>query len=65
MWSQIYDPLGSAVLSTLFASLPVVVLLGTLGLLRMSAHMAALLGLATSLIIAVFVFGMPGSMAAR
>jgi lactate permease len=64
MWSQNYDPVGSAALSTLFASLPVVVLLGTLGLLRMSAHMAALLGLATSLVIAVFVFGMPGSMAA-
>ncbi|HEY7447295.1 MAG TPA: L-lactate permease [Vicinamibacterales bacterium] len=64
MWSQIYDPLDSAALSTLFASLPVVVLLGTLGLLRMKAHHAALLGLATSLVIAVFVFDMPGSMAA-
>ena len=63
MWPQTYDPLGNAVLSTLLAALPVVVLLGTLGVLRWSAHMAALVGLATSLVVAVVVFGMPAPMA--
>jgi lactate permease len=59
MWSQVYDPLGSPALSTLVAALPVVVLLGALGVLRMRAHLAALLGLATALVLAIAVFGMP------
>lgn len=62
-WPQNYDPMGRWWLSTLLASLPVVVLLGTLAFLRIKAHWAALLGLATSLAIAVAVFGMPARMA--
>jgi lactate permease len=63
MWSQSYDPLHNVALSTLCAALPVVVLLGTLAVLRVKAHLAALLGLATALVIAVTIFGMPARMA--
>jgi lactate permease len=63
MWPQEYDPVGNAALSTILAALPVVVLLGALGLARLEAHLAALLGLATSLVIAIVVFGMPAAMA--
>jgi lactate permease len=63
-WSQVYDPLGHPWLSTLFASLPVVVLLGALAVFKIKAHIAALLALTTSIIIAVFIFGMPAKMAA-
>lgn len=64
-WNQVYDPLGHWWLSTLVAALPVIVLLGTLALLRMKAHYAALLGLATALAVALFVFRMPVGMGLR
>ncbi len=62
-WAQIYDPLGHPALSTLASALPVVVLLGALGVLRWRAHTAALAGLATALLVAVAIFGMPPSIA--
>ena len=64
MWTQTYDPLGSPALSTVVAAIPVVVLLSAIALFRLRAHGAALLGLASSLAIAVLAFGMPPVMAA-
>jgi lactate permease len=64
MWPQAYDPLGSPALSTLLAAVPVVVLLAALGVFRVRAHVAALLGLLSALVVAVGVFGMPARMAA-
>jgi lactate permease len=62
-WSQVYDPMRSVVLSTMLAALPVVVLLGSLAFLRMQAHIAALLGLASALAVAILAFGMPAGTA--
>jgi len=64
-WRQVYDPLGNPGLSTIIAALPILVLLGGLALLRLKAHLAALLGLATASLAAVFVFTMPAGMALR
>ena len=58
-WVQIYDPLGSALLSTIAAALPIVLLLFTLGVLERPAHQAALVGLLAAVLIAIFVYGMP------
>ena len=62
-WEQNYDPLASAFASTLCAGLPILALLSALGLLRIRAHWAALLGLVCALVVAVLVFHMPGPMA--
>jgi lactate permease len=64
-WPQNYDPTGHWWLSALLAALPVVVLLGSLALLHMKAHYSALLGLATSLICSISIFGMPASLAMK
>ncbi len=65
VWQQIYDPLGNMVISTALAALPVVVMLAALGFFHIKAHIAAGMGLITALLVAVFVYGMPGDMAGR
>jgi len=62
-WQQVYNPLGSGLLSALVAAVPVIVLLGTLAFFKLKAHNAALLGLAAALSIAVGIFRMPAAKA--
>ncbi len=62
-WAQNYDPLGSALLSTLVAALPIVVLLGAIAVLEIRIHLAALLGLGVALGVALFAFHMPANLA--
>ena len=63
VWQQGYDPTGHWLLSALVASLPVIVLLGTLALGHVKAHYAALAGLLTALLTAIFGFHMPARLA--
>src|SRR5262249_56746294 len=55
-FTQNYDPFGSPLLSTLLAALPIVLLLGLLATGRVPAHLAALAGLVTAILAAVFGF---------
>jgi len=61
-WPQQYQPLGP-VFSVIAAMLPLIVLLGGIGLARLKPYVAALLALAAALGIAIAVFGMPAPFA--
>jgi lactate permease len=64
MYHQVYDPVGGSLgLSSIFAVIPLVVLFVLLGGLRMKAHWAALISLASALIVAIAVYGMPAGQA--
>lgn len=59
-WSQIYSPIaGNIFFSALIAAIPVIVLLGLLAFFHVRAHLAALIGLLVSMLIAIAVYGMP------
>ena len=58
-WAQAYDPTGHWWLSTMVAALPVLVLLGAMAVLRLKAHVAAVAGLVTALLVAIAIFHMP------
>jgi lactate permease len=62
-WTQVYDPLGHWWLSTLVAALPIIVLLGLLAGLKVRAHLCAVAGAATAVIVAIVVFKMPALLA--
>lgn len=65
MWNQIYNPLGSAALSTIAAALPVVTLLVLIASGKVKAHLAAIIALIVANIITIFVFTMPADMSIR
>ena len=59
IWLQKYDPLHNALLSTIVAALPVVVLLTAIAFFHIRIHLSALLGLAVALAVALFAYHMP------
>jgi lactate permease len=58
-WTQVYNPMGSLLISALVAAVPVVILLGLLAFYHVRAHLAALIGLGSAMLVAVLVYGMP------
>jgi lactate permease len=65
MWNQIYNPLNSAGLSTIAAAVPVVTLLVLIASGRVKAHIAAIIAVIVTNLIAIFIFTMPSGMSVR
>jgi len=64
MWQQNYEPVaGSLGVSAAVAAIPILVLFFMLGVKRTPAWMAATSALGSALVVALFVYGMPVSMA--
>jgi lactate permease len=58
-WTQVYDPAGHWWVSTLIAALPIIVLLGLLAGFKVRAHLCAIAGAATAVLVAIIAFKMP------
>lgn len=65
MWNQVYNPLDNAVLSTIAAALPVIVLLVLIASGKVKAHIAAIVALVVANIITIAIFHMPTGMSIR
>src|SRR5438477_9000044 len=65
MWNQVYNPLDNAALSTVAAAIPVVTLLVLIASGKVKAHIAAIIAVILTNLIAIFVFTMPAGMSIR
>src|SRR6202012_1668829 len=65
MWNQVYNPFGNAALSTIAAAVPVVTLLILIASGRVKAHVAAIIAVIVTNLIAIFIFTMPAGMSIR
>lgn len=65
MWNQVYNPLDNAVLSTAAAAVPVVTLLVLIASGRVKAHVAAIIAVILTNLIAIYIFTMPAGMSIR
>jgi lactate permease len=60
VYKQVLDPVGDSLfLSSLFALIPIVTLFVLLGGLRLAAHIAALVALGLSILVAIIVYSVP------
>jgi lactate permease len=65
MWNQVYNPFNNTVLSTIAAAVPVVTLLILIASGKVKAHIAAIIAVILTNLIAIFVFTMPAGMSIR
>jgi hypothetical protein len=60
MYTQVFDPVGDSLgLSSIFAALPLLILFVLIGVVRMAAHWAALIGFSVALLVAIVIYDVP------
>ena len=65
IWNQVYNPFSNTVLSTIAAAIPVVTLLVLIASGKVKAHIAAIVAVILTNLIAIFIFTMPAGMSIR
>jgi lactate permease len=65
MWNQVYNPLSNTALSTIAAAIPVVTLLVLIASGKVKAHIAAIIAVILTNLIAILIFTMPAGMSIR
>ncbi|MEP7453223.1 L-lactate permease [Phyllobacterium sp. SB3] len=65
MWNQVYNPFDNAVLSTLAAAIPVVILLALIASNKVKVHFAAIIALIAANLVAIYIFTMPADLSLR
>ena len=63
MWTQVYDPMNSILVSALVSAIPMIYYLWALAIKRMKGHIAGITTVLLSVIIAIFVYKMPVNLA--
>ena len=64
-FQQVYDPFNNAIISTIVAAFPIVLLLGLIATGKIKSHWAALIGLVAMMAVAVLAYHMPADMAVK
>lgn len=62
-WQQIYDPMGNIWISSLVALIPIIFFFLALAVFRMKGSVAGSITVVLALVVALFAYGMPASMA--
>ncbi len=62
-WQQIYDPVGNLWLSSLIAAIPIIFFFVALAVFRMKGHIAGTITVALALMVSIFFYKMPITMA--
>jgi len=59
IWTQVYDPMNSLVISSLFAAIPIIIIFYLLAIRRTPGQIAGAIAVSSAVLVAIFVYQMP------